>query len=68
MTIRQIMSRIAVSTVSTASRSLASNMLWIRRSYQSRCMGASSTIVSTSLAANPSRSSCSEVDSSMTLS
>ena len=66
MTIRQIMSRMAVSTVRTASRSLGSNMLWIRRSYQSRCIGDSSTIVSTSLAANPSTSSCSVVDSSMT--
>ena len=37
----------------TASRSSGSNMLWVRRSYQRRCIGASSVIVSTSLSAKP---------------
>ena len=67
VTIRQIMSPDGrVDRQHGVAEPLASNMLWTRRSYQSRCMGASSTIVSTSLAANPSISSCSVVDSSMT--
>ena len=52
----------------TASRSDTSNMLWVRRSYQSRCIGASSEMVSTSLAANPSTSSSAVAADAMTAS
>jgi hypothetical protein len=41
-------------------------MLWERRSYQSRCIGASSTIVSRSFAANASMSSSGVVESATT--
>ena len=51
---------------STASRSCGSNMLWLRRSYQRRCIGASSRMVWASLPANRSSSSPADVDSSTT--
>jgi hypothetical protein len=63
---RQIMSSSVWSIISTASRSVSSNMLCVRRSYQSRCIGASSWRVSTSFAAKESSSSSAEVESATT--
>ena len=48
---------------STSARSSSSNMLCVRRSYQSRCIADSSTSVSTSLSAKAARSSSAVVDS-----
>ncbi|MGT2526209.1 hypothetical protein ACU4GG_02575 [Streptomyces nojiriensis] len=57
MTIRQIMSWSVPSISRTSARNDSSNSACERRSYQSRCMAASSTSVSARPAANPARSS-----------